>query len=184
MVDLDGKKYKVDTTKSGEQYVLKIGDPDKTITGDHVYVISYKVRGALGYFKDYDELYWNATGTEWNVPIQQALSTITLPKKFNETDVKITCFTGSHGSTRSNCTGYTDGLVSKISTTLFLNSYEGITVGYAFPKGTVAVLKPELYVPFFERWYGKITLAGIVITAIGWYLVLPIYLIFRWFLKG
>ncbi len=62
VVDENGKKYKVDKGKSGEQWVLKIGDPDKTITGDHTYVISYTVKGGLRYFEDHDELYWNITG--------------------------------------------------------------------------------------------------------------------------
>ena len=53
-----------------------------------------------------------------------------------------------------------------------------------FPKGIVAVLKPQVYVPFFERWYGKITLIGIIIAAILWYLILPIYLIVKWFRYG
>lgn len=184
VTDAHGKKYKVDKSKNGEQWILKIGDPDKTITGDHVYVISYTVKGAIGYFNDHDEFYWNVTGNEWNVPIRKTVATISLPKDIGTNNTKIACYTGGSGSQKNNCTGSTDGKNTSISTTLFLNSYEGITMVQSFPKGTVAVLKPELYVPFFERWYGKITLVGIIIAAIAWYIVLPIYLIVKWFQKG
>jgi len=55
--------------KSGNLLRIRIGDPDRTITGRHTYTITYRVRGALNGFPDHDELYWNAIGTEWVVPI-------------------------------------------------------------------------------------------------------------------
>jgi hypothetical protein len=55
--------YSVDDVDQYKQ--IKIGDPDKTITGAHRYVITYRVRGAFNGFKDHDELVWNAIGTEW-----------------------------------------------------------------------------------------------------------------------
>lgn len=184
VVDEKGKKYKADIYKEGEQWVLKIGDPDKTITGDHTYVISYKVRGALRYFETHDELYWNITGNGWEIPIRKARTVITIPSQVKEKDIKIQCFTGTYGSSDTNCIGSSNGPTAQFETTKFLNSYEGLTVAYGFPKGIVAELKPEKYVPFFERWYGKVTLAGIIIAAVSWYILLPIYLVFRWFTKG
>ncbi|MDO8269042.1 MAG: DUF2207 domain-containing protein [Candidatus Levybacteria bacterium] len=184
ITDERGKKYKYEKSKEGEQWVLKIGDPDKTISGTHTYILAYTVRGALGYFEDHDELYWNVTGNGWNVPIKNASVVFTLPKKIDENMVKITCYTGPAGSTKTNCTGTTDGISSTFKTTLFLNSHDGLTVVTGFPKGTTAVLLPEKYIPFFERWYGKITLLGIILIGVFWYLILPVYLIFRWFQKG
>ena len=184
VVDENGKKYKVDKGKSGEQWVLKIGDPDKTIEGDHRYIISYSVKGGLRYFEDHDELYWNITGTEWNVPIRKVTATITLPEDVAENDIKIECYSGAYGSNEKNCTGISNGKSTIFTNTIFLNSYQGLTIVKGFPKGTVAVLLPEKYIPFFERWYGKITLVGIIIGVILWYVILPIYLVIRWFQKG
>jgi hypothetical protein len=48
---------------------IRIGDPDRTITGQHDYRIVYRVQGALNGFADHDELYWNAIGADWEVPI-------------------------------------------------------------------------------------------------------------------
>lgn len=184
VTDQNGKKYKVDKSREDEQWVLQIGDPDKTITGDHTYIITYNVKGGLRYFEEYDELYWNITGNGWTIPIRKTSVNIKLPENVAEDQVKIACFTGAYGEKRTNCIGRATGPAAQFETTIFLNSYEGLTIAYSFPKGVVDVLLPVEYVPFFERWYGKITLAGLIAGAILWYLVLPVYLIIRWIAMG
>jgi hypothetical protein len=51
---------------------IKIGDPDRTISGEHTYDITYTLRGVLNGFEDHDELNLNAIGPGWTVPIQRA----------------------------------------------------------------------------------------------------------------
>lgn len=182
--DENGEKYEVSKSKEGEQWVLKIGDPNRTITGGHTYIISYSARGELGYFSDHDEIYWNVTGNGWDVPIKNANATITLPKELSDKDIKLECFSGGYKSTKHNCTGETNGQKTTVRTTLFLNNSEGMSVVVGFPKGIVAVLKPTEYVPFFERWYGKIVLMLISVIALFWYIILPIYLVIKWFRQG
>ena len=46
----------------------------------HEYVIRYRTTRQIGFFADYDELYWNATGTGWTFAIDQAEARITLPE--------------------------------------------------------------------------------------------------------
>src|SRR5262249_40790097 len=41
--------------------------------------IEYTVSNALKFHEEFDELYWNVTGDEWDVPINSASATITLP---------------------------------------------------------------------------------------------------------
>jgi hypothetical protein len=48
--------------------------------GPHEYVIRYRTTRQLGFFSDYDELYWNATGNGWTFPIERAEARITLPE--------------------------------------------------------------------------------------------------------
>ena len=50
--------------QSGDEQTIRIGDPDRTITGAHTYTIRYRLRGVLNHFKDHDELYLNVIGTE------------------------------------------------------------------------------------------------------------------------
>ena len=45
---------------------VRIGSADRLLsTGRHEYVIRYRTTRQIGFFADYDELYWNATGTGW-----------------------------------------------------------------------------------------------------------------------
>ena len=50
----------------------RIGDPDSMVTGVQTYVLRYTIRGALDHHDDRTELYWGATGTESEVPIERA----------------------------------------------------------------------------------------------------------------
>lgn len=70
-------QYKVED--AGSTLRIRIGDPDRTITGRHDYTIAYRVEGALNGFADHDELYWNAIGTQWQVPIERAAVKVSAP---------------------------------------------------------------------------------------------------------
>ena len=83
-----------DSDENGRK-LLRIGDPDETITGAHTYRIRYVVRGGLNAFPDHDELYWNAIGDEWDVPIGAASVTVRAPGGIN----RVACFAGPRGST-------------------------------------------------------------------------------------
>ncbi len=92
-VILDGEKVKYKKSKQGRNLKIKIGSASKTISGQHEYQIKYKVKGAINYFEEHDELYWNVIGGEWEVPIQQSLATISAPEI-----TKTACFQGMYGS--------------------------------------------------------------------------------------
>ena len=61
--------YTVMSISNGKR--IRIGSADVFLDdGPHVYEITYRTTGQLGYFKDYDELYWNVTGNSWTFPIE------------------------------------------------------------------------------------------------------------------
>lgn len=100
----DGSSEPYTISSEGDDKRIKIGNPDETITGAHTYTITYDVRGALNYFEDNRaELYWDVVGTQWEVPVQNASTTVLLPKADSVTadDLKIRCFAGEPGSTAS-----------------------------------------------------------------------------------
>jgi len=163
---------------------LKIGDPDKTITGTHTYDIFYRVGGALTYFSDHDELYWNVTGREWEVPIASVIVHIELPANVEKNNLQIACFTGSSGSTETNCLSTFTNKTVTVQSTRPLASYEGLTIVVGFPKGLVAVLEPKEYVPFWHTVWGKILLVCLALIALFWYILLPLSLPFRWWRYG
>ncbi|MCA9376272.1 MAG: DUF2207 domain-containing protein, partial [Candidatus Doudnabacteria bacterium] len=104
---------------------LKIGDPDVEVLNEHTYVITYVVDRAITGFDDYDELFWNVTGTGWSVPIDTAVARVTLPEAANEATNSATCFTGALFSKEKECTA----VVLDDRTALFeatgLSAYEG-----------------------------------------------------------
>lgn len=179
--------YKYDL-KNGPNFYLKIGDPDKLITGLHTYKISYKIKGALAYFSDHDEFYWNVTGNNWPVSVENVEATIILPTTANETNTKAVCFTGATGSTEKNCNIEYFNNEIKITTTKALYTAEGLTISQSFPKGFVATLEPVPYAPFWESAIGKF-ISGLIILTISllsltWYFLYPVFLPIKWFLKG
>jgi hypothetical protein len=135
----DGAPAQYTVEADGDDKQIKIGDPDKTITGEHTYVITYRVRGALNGFADHDELVWNAIGTEWSVPIRNAGATVHAPAPI----LQVGCATGSFGSNFPCDTAGATGNSAMFSRDL-LNPYEGMTFTVALPKGAVPPPHPIL----------------------------------------
>jgi uncharacterized membrane protein YgcG len=118
---------------------IRIGDPDRTITGEHTYDITYRVRGALNGFEDHDELYWNAIGDQWSVTIQEPTATVEAPAEIT----RATCFQGPFGSSLPCDSQRVDGS-SALFTQAQLFPFSGLTVVVAIPKGIVPEPKPIL----------------------------------------
>lgn len=73
-VAVDGKEAMFQLSENIGELEVKIGDPEITISGEHTYIINYTVAGGLTYYEsDAVDLYWNATGNGWEVPIENAL---------------------------------------------------------------------------------------------------------------
>jgi uncharacterized membrane protein len=147
-------------TSTNEGFVrIKIGDPDKTISGKNLYVITYQAKGVLRSFADHDELYWNVTGNGWGVPVTYSEAVVRLPK---EGITKITCFEGYAGST-TNCQ-YTQESpqLARFQTIKQLEENEGLTVVVGYTKGLFPILTVERPKTFWEKfieWPSLSTLA-------------------------
>ncbi len=132
----------VATTTEGEdggEVHIRIGDPDEFVTGEHVYVITYVLDHALNAFDDHDELYWDAIGTGWNVPIDQVSVTVSGPADITEVD----CFTGWEGATDA-CPVSTVENGRAVFGGESLDPNDGFTVVAALPKGAVPEPSPTL----------------------------------------
>lgn len=128
----DGNQENYVLQGNSEKASVKIGKVDKTITGPHLYTISYLVKNGIGSnYEDHDEIYWNITGNSWQVPILKVSARLTTD--FGVDFDKYTCYTGPTGSTDKNCVlDNNNSLVTNES----LNPYEGITGVWSFPKNT------------------------------------------------
>ena len=75
----NGASGKNEISDDGRFKVFKIGDGDRLVTGKVTYTITYKLKGALNRFADHDELYWNAVGFDWQMPIGATTVHVTAP---------------------------------------------------------------------------------------------------------
>lgn len=98
--DLDGNKYRFEKSISNQNLIIKIGDPEKTFTGEKTYVLEYTTKNAVDHYETYDELYWDITGEGWQLPILQTKVEVLSPfAKLEEGQ----CYTGVFGSTAQDC---------------------------------------------------------------------------------
>lgn len=145
--DENGAKYAVSKNENNIQ--IKIGDADKTISGKHTYQISYTVKGVLRGFDTYDELYWNATGNGWGVPISKASARVQLQEGAIQ---QTKCFQGYSGSI-GECvvTISSDKSTAEFAASRPLESYEGLTVVVGYPKGIIPLLVIQKPKTLFEK---------------------------------
>lgn len=97
--------------------------------------LHYRATNGLRFFEDHDELYWNITGDEWDVPLDSATAEIHLPA--GVTGLRTLAFTGVVGSTAQDAAVATEGAVVRIVTTKPLAYREGLTAVVGFDKGFV-----------------------------------------------
>jgi len=137
VTDFSGESYKYSVEKNNGYIEIKIGDPDKTITGVHGYRIEYFVKRVITEFDDYDEFYWNVTGTKWEIPILSSSAHIYFESEIPN-DLKLDCFTGRYGSVAKNCNFNSGGDSAVFFSDRILLANEGLTVAVGFPKNLIS----------------------------------------------
>ncbi len=122
---------------------IKIGDPDATTSGVHTYTIVYTVDAAMNGFRDHDELYWNAIGDQWDVPVEHATATVNAPAGV----LDAVCFAGPLRATTACDKQKIVGQTARF-TQSDLFPFEAFTVVVSLPKGAVAEPHPQLVEPW------------------------------------
>lgn len=125
----------------GENTVLRIGDPDRTIRSDTAtYVITYDVVGALRSESDTDQLYWDVTGNfPDSPPIEQTSVTVSVPQGVTQA----ACFVGAVQSDEACAnSAVSDGVATFEANRL--TPGEGLTIVAGIADGAVADNTPTL----------------------------------------
>jgi len=171
VTDAAGDVLQSKTTRRGGNVRIRIGDPKQTVTGVHEYRIVYRVRRGMLFFEGHDELYWNATGNAWKVPVDAATATVSLPPG-SAAATRSACFTGPQGSLESACgSEEQDGSVSFASRRA-LGQREGLTLVLAIPKG--ALHEPSAWARALDRasdwlgWPTLLPLGALAAMALAW----------------
>ncbi len=163
--------YEVSSEPSGITRI-KIGDPDVTTSGVHTYTIVYTVDAAMNGFPDHDELYWNAIGDQWEVPVDHATATVVAPAPISDA----TCYAGPPRATTACDRQTIRGDRARFSQR-DLFPFEAFTVVVALPKGAVAEPHPQLVEPWsigraFSRTPVTLGVSGglllLLIAGCGW----------------
>jgi Predicted membrane protein (DUF2207) len=132
--DAAGQKLKVESSRQGHYLKWKIYVDDATDV-DRTIRLHYQVRNGLKFFEDHDELYWNVTGDEWDVPVGDASAQILLPS--GVTGVRTNEFTGSYRSRGQDAEVTTEDNTVEVSMTRPLSFHEGLTIVVGWDKGFV-----------------------------------------------
>jgi uncharacterized membrane protein YgcG len=104
--------------------------------GVYTYTITYRTDRQLGYFKDFDELYWNVTGNGWSFPIDRAETVVGLPPGAKVSNYA--AYTGPSGAKGQDFRVTYDSSGNIVfTTTRGLGPREGLTIAVAWPKGHV-----------------------------------------------
>ncbi len=174
VTDATGRGLTYQVTAGDTMTQIKIGDPNRTVSGKQSYRIRYTVAGALNAFADHDELYWNVNGAEWDVPTAAARATVTAPVGSVQ---HVTCFQGATGSTEP-CTSSVGGTGATFAASRAFSPGEQLTIVIALAKGAVSVAPPELvtrprgFTDYFSTSPVAVGIAAAVLAgglfAVGW----------------
>lgn len=147
-INVSDNYTKTTSFTNGQKLVeLKIGDADTTLRGNKSYTISYDY--ALGDDKvsDYDELYYNIIGTQWDTTISNVTFSIHMPKDFDTSKIGFT-----HGTQGSSLT---DGITYEVDGNTItgeynsdLGSYNGLTVRIELPEGYFVIKDYQKYIDY------------------------------------
>lgn len=145
--------------------VIKIGDANYTLKGQKNYEISYLYNLGRDTGKEYDELYFNLIGDQWDTSINNITFTITMPKEFDSS--KLGFSSGPVGSNDSSKIVYNvDGNVISGKYIGTLDSGEALTVRLELPEGYFVNaginMSPIYYLMFI------VPMIGLLISFILW----------------
>ncbi|NPA94843.1 MAG: DUF2207 domain-containing protein, partial [Thermodesulfobacteria bacterium] len=167
-VEIDGQGAPFHTKKKSGLLRIYIGSSNKFLPpGLHTFLLTYQVERIIRYFKDFDELYWNVTGSGWAFPILKAEATVSLPEPAGF--VRYATYTGRPGSSHTTARVVdVTGRQIKFETTSPLYPGEDFTIAVAWPKGVVAEPSTLAKIGYFIRdnfWQFGAILLLFVVTA-------------------
>lgn len=175
--DAAEENFRVEPYSNGKRIYL--GDPHFAVQpGRHTYTLTYITTRQLGFFKDHDELYWNATGNGWGFPIDHSSATVHLLTAIPADRVTLSGFTGPQGSRNADLTSSREDAAFEFATRHSLGPKEGLSILLKWPKGYVAE-------PTFsqKRDYFFRDNRDALLLAIG-FLVTLLYYVIAWFAVG
>lgn len=134
----DGEQEPIRVEARGRYLDLYIGNRNRLLKpGEYTYTISYVIERHLGFFDDYDELYWNVSGNKWELPIDRVSAKVHLPEGAVSDDFSAEAYTGPLGSKDQHFQSEINTTGIYFETTQRLAKGEGLSIVVTWPKGVV-----------------------------------------------
>lgn len=132
--DQRGNTLRVESDRSGDMLRWRVWVPGAD-NATHTIALHYIVENGLRFFEEHDELYWNVTGNEWDIPVGHVTAQVVLPT--TASNIRAASYTGPAGSTTQ---GAETGIIAnsvQLRTTSPLAFREGLTVVVGWDPGAV-----------------------------------------------
>ena len=162
----DGEKEKFHTKNTSDNLEIYVGESDKFIpNGAHEYQILYYASNAIGFYEKYDELYWNVNGFGWDFHIPKVSATVHFPG--NSEIIQSACYTGSYGSSASDCSYEIKGNTVTFNAK---NIYpqQNLTIAAGIQKGTLIPPPPPPPPSWFQK-FGLLLIAALLTVFLSGY---------------
>ena len=176
VLDEGGQPFEYEESRKGQYKRIKIWVPGGATDVVRTVLIEYSVENALRFIDPedsdfeagHDELYWNVTGDEWEIPIHAATARVLVPPEVNGLAARV--YTGSRGSTSAAATSTEIESGFYFSTTESLRAREGLTISMAWAPGVIA--RPSSYVAtvrfFSSNWIFLVPIVTLIVMYRLW----------------
>jgi len=155
-VQRDGEREPYTTHGENENLVVRIGDPDVYITGQHSYELMYQVENVIRFHDTHDEFFWDVNGTDWGQPFLAVDARIRTEAELDTDNLPI-CFTGVQGSTDQDCRVQSGKSSAKFTSESILQPGQTLSAVMGFEKG---YFTPK---PWLQRNWRYLAAAVVVI---------------------
>src|SRR2546425_6247549 len=129
-----GRSLRTEKSRPGHYIKYKIWIPG-AVNATRTLVLRYRATNGLRFFDEHDELYWNVTGDEWEVPIQAATAEIELPP--GTTGIRAIAFNGGYGAAAQDAGIQISDNIVHIAMRHPLVYHEGLTAVVGWDKGVI-----------------------------------------------
>lgn len=147
-------------TQNNDGYVeIFTGSVDNVVDnyldkGKHTFVIHWQSKNHIRSFENYDELYINAIGHNWRLPIYNAIVTLNLPESVEA--IQSTAYYGAEGRTDQIKATQQSPQKIQFKAPETLGNGKGFTVATGFTKGIVPSIKANQLDIVVDRLYGSL----------------------------
>jgi uncharacterized membrane protein YgcG len=180
-VEKDGRPEPYHTESGFHSIDIYVGQSDVFLLfgREYTYTLKYRTTKQIGFFEDFDELYWNVNGNGWALDFDEITATVILPSSVRQQVISTSAYTGYEGDTGSDfeMTRTPEGNY-RWQVTRRLQPYEGITVALSWPIGVIQ--RPTEEELAHQVFLGEL---GNWVLSIG-ALLIAIYYAFFWFKVG